>query len=96
MRLPLLSPSHLSPQQQKRSGDMRQGTESNFKGFQAISDGALIGPWKRASEVVMPLVKGVGCLLELDPWGASEVVTPSGRRVCMPGTWNPGSGRLRL
>ena len=54
MRLPLLSPSHLSPQQQKRSGDMRQGTESNFKGFQAISDGALIGPWKRASEVVMP------------------------------------------
>ena len=45
MRLPLLSPSHLSPQQQKRSGDMQQGTESNFKGFQAISDGALIGPW---------------------------------------------------
>jgi hypothetical protein len=76
MRLPLLSPSHLSPQQQKRSGDMRQGTESNFKGFQAISDGALIGPWKRASEVVMPRE-------------GRRVQTPSGRRVCMPGTWNP-------
>jgi 4-carboxymuconolactone decarboxylase len=46
MRLPLLSPSDLSPEQQNLSADMRQGIESNFKGFQAInSDGALIGPW---------------------------------------------------
>ena len=70
MRLPLLSPSHLSPQQQKRSGDMRQGTESNFKGFQAISDGALIGPWKWASEVVMPSREGrrVRLLGTWNPW----------------------------
>jgi alkylhydroperoxidase family enzyme len=46
MRLPLLSPSDLRPEQQKLSADMRQGIETNFKGFQAInSDGALIGPW---------------------------------------------------
>ena len=46
MRLPLLSPPDLSPEQQKLPDDMRQGIESNFKGFQAInSDGALIGPW---------------------------------------------------
>ena len=46
MRLPLLSPASLSPEQQKLSEDMRQGIESNFKGFQAInSEGALIGPW---------------------------------------------------
>src|SRR4051794_3941095 len=46
MRLPLVSPSDLSPEQQNLSADMRQGIESNFKGFQAINnDGALIGPW---------------------------------------------------
>ena len=46
MRLPLLSPSDLSPEQQKLSDDMRRGIENNFKGFQATnSDGALIGPW---------------------------------------------------
>src|SRR5215216_2131147 len=46
MRLPLLSPSDLSPEQQKLSDDMRRGIENSFKGFQAInSDGALIGPW---------------------------------------------------
>ena len=46
MRLPLLSPSNLSPEQQELSDDMRNGIESNFKGFQAINnDGALIGPW---------------------------------------------------
>src|SRR4051794_23627369 len=46
MRLPLLSPSNLSPEQQELYDDMRNGIESNFKGFQAINnDGALIGPW---------------------------------------------------
>ena len=46
MRLPLLSPSDLSPAQQELYDDMRSGIESNFKGFKAInSDGALIGPW---------------------------------------------------
>jgi 4-carboxymuconolactone decarboxylase len=46
MRLPLVSPSDLSPQQQPLYDDMRKGIETNFKGFSAISEaGALIGPW---------------------------------------------------
>jgi 4-carboxymuconolactone decarboxylase len=46
MHLPLLAPSDLSPEQQKLYEDMRQGIESNFKGFQAInSEAALMGPW---------------------------------------------------
>jgi hypothetical protein len=46
MRLPLLSRSNLSPEQQELYDDMRNGIESNFRGFTAISsDGALIGPW---------------------------------------------------
>ena len=59
MRLPLLSPASLSPEQQKLSEDMRQGIESNFKGFQAInSEGALIGhwnPWLRFSKFGGPI-----------------------------------------
>src|SRR6202045_4444358 len=46
MRLPLLSHSELSPEQQKLYEDMRAGIDSNFKGFTAIDkSGALIGPW---------------------------------------------------
>src|SRR5206468_10915305 len=46
MRLPLVSPSDLSPEQRPLHEDMRKGIETNFKGFTAInSDGALIGPW---------------------------------------------------
>src|SRR5215204_6375246 len=46
MRLPLVAPPNLSPEQRELYDDMRQGIESNFKGFEAInSDGALIGPW---------------------------------------------------
>ena len=46
MRLPLVSPSDLSPEQRPLYEDMRKGIETNFKGFTAInSDGALIGPW---------------------------------------------------
>src|SRR3954467_11779384 len=46
MRLPLVAPPNLSSEQRELYDDMRQGIESNFKGFEAInSDGALIGPW---------------------------------------------------
>jgi 4-carboxymuconolactone decarboxylase len=46
MRLPLLPPSELSPEQRPLYDDMRKGIETNFKGFTAISEtGALIGPW---------------------------------------------------
>jgi alkylhydroperoxidase family enzyme len=46
MRLKLLSPSALSPEQRPLYDDMRKGIETNFKGFTAIGDGGeLIGPW---------------------------------------------------
>jgi hypothetical protein len=46
MRIPLLDPTKLSPEQRALYDDMRQGIETNFKGFTAIDDnGALIGPW---------------------------------------------------
>ena len=46
MRLPLLSPDSLNPEQRTLYEDMHEGIETNFKGFKAIdSDGALIGPW---------------------------------------------------
>jgi alkylhydroperoxidase family enzyme len=46
MRLPLLSPSELSPEQRPVYDDMRKGIETNFKGFTAISSsGQLEGPW---------------------------------------------------
>jgi 4-carboxymuconolactone decarboxylase len=46
MRLPLMSPSTLSPEQKPLYDDMREGIETNFKGFTAIDDhGRLIGPW---------------------------------------------------
>jgi 4-carboxymuconolactone decarboxylase len=46
MRLPLLSPSTLSSEQQSLYRDMRRGIETNFKGFKAIDgQGQLIGPW---------------------------------------------------
>ena len=46
MRLPLVSPSDLNPEQRPLYEDMRKGIETNFKGFTAInSNGALIGPW---------------------------------------------------
>ena len=46
MRLPLLPPSDLSPEQQTLYNDMRKGIDTNFKGFTAIGEaGELIGPW---------------------------------------------------
>jgi 4-carboxymuconolactone decarboxylase len=46
MRLPLLSPASLNPEQRTLYEDMHEGIETNFNGFKAIdSDGALIGPW---------------------------------------------------
>ena len=46
MRLPLMSPSALNSEQHRLYDDMRQGIETNFKGFTAIdASGRLIGPW---------------------------------------------------
>jgi len=46
MRVPLIEPNQLKPEQRPIYEDMRVGIEKNFRGFQAVSDsGALIGPW---------------------------------------------------
>ena len=46
MRLPLLSPDELSPEQRSLYDDMREGIEKNFQGFKSIAaNGALMGPW---------------------------------------------------
>jgi len=46
MRLPLIPPSDLTPEQRALYDDMREGITKDFKGFIAIrEDGALLGPW---------------------------------------------------
>ena len=46
MRLDFISPDNLKPGQKPLYDDMKNGIETNFKGFKAIrEDGALIGPW---------------------------------------------------
>jgi 4-carboxymuconolactone decarboxylase len=46
MRLNLVPPSKVSPQQKPLYDDMRKGIEMNFKGFVAVAgDGTLEGPW---------------------------------------------------
>jgi alkylhydroperoxidase family enzyme len=46
MRLPLIEPADLSPEQRPLYDDMRAGIEKNFRGFSTIApDGALMGPW---------------------------------------------------
>lgn len=46
MRLPLIPPSELGPEQRPLYADMRAGIEKNFQGFKAIAaNGALLGPW---------------------------------------------------
>lgn len=46
MRLPLIPPDQLSPEQQPLYEDMKAGIASNFNAFRTVSeDGALMGPW---------------------------------------------------
>lgn len=46
MRLPLIHPGDLTPEQRPLYEDMRQGIAEKFKGFSAIGqDGPLLGPW---------------------------------------------------
>ena len=45
MRLPLIGPADLTPEQ-RPVYDMRAGIEKNFRGFKTIAEnGALLGPW---------------------------------------------------
>jgi alkylhydroperoxidase family enzyme len=46
MRLPLIAPSDLTPDQKPLYDDMRKGIASNFNAFKTVrDDGALMGPW---------------------------------------------------
>ncbi len=46
MRLPLIAPADLTPEQQPLYEDMKAGIGSSFGGFQSIAeDGSLMGPW---------------------------------------------------
>jgi 4-carboxymuconolactone decarboxylase len=46
MRLPLIAPTELTPEQKPLYDDMRRGIASNFNAFRTIrEDGALMGPW---------------------------------------------------
>ena len=46
MRLPLIAPNDLTPEQKPLYDDMKKGIESNFNAFIAVrDDGALMGPW---------------------------------------------------
>ena len=46
MRLPLITPADLTPEQKALYDDMRKGIVSNFNAFKAVrDDGALMGPW---------------------------------------------------
>ena len=46
MRLPLISPCDLTPEQRRLYDDMREGIAKSFKGFVAMrNDGTLLGPW---------------------------------------------------
>jgi len=46
MRLPLIAPADLTPEQKVLYDDMRKGISSKFNAFKAVrEDGALMGPW---------------------------------------------------
>jgi 4-carboxymuconolactone decarboxylase len=46
MRLPLIAPADLTPEQKPLYDDMRKGIASNFNAFKVErDDGALMGPW---------------------------------------------------
>ncbi|MEI9931050.1 MAG: hypothetical protein WDM89_11020 [Rhizomicrobium sp.] len=46
MRLPLIAPADLTPEQKPLYDDMRKGIAGNFNTFKTIrEDGALMGPW---------------------------------------------------
>ena len=46
MRLPLIAPADLTPQQKPLYDDMRKGIAGNFSDFKVLrEDGALMGPW---------------------------------------------------
>ena len=48
MRLPLIAPTDLTPEQKFLYDDMRKGIANNVNAFKVErEDGALVGPWNR-------------------------------------------------
>ena len=46
MRLPLIAPADLTPEQRPLYENMKAGIEKNFQGFKTIAEnGSLLGPW---------------------------------------------------
>ncbi len=46
MRLPIIAPANLTPEQKPLYDDMRAGIDKSFQGFVNVrNDGALLGPW---------------------------------------------------
>jgi len=79
MRLPLIPPSELSPEQRPLYDDMREGIGKSFHGFIAMGqDGALIGPWNpwlhepRIGKPIWDLVKALSAQSSL-PDSARQV-----------------------
>ena len=74
MRLPIMNPSELSPEQKPLYEDMRGGIQDHFKGFVNIrDDGALLGPWNpwlsypKFGKPVWDLVKAIASNPKLPP-----------------------------
>ncbi len=74
MRLPLISPAELTPEQKPLYEDTRQGIEANYKGFATIrDDGALMSPWNpwlhepRFGKPVWELTKALSVKPSLPP-----------------------------
>jgi 4-carboxymuconolactone decarboxylase len=69
MRMPVILPADLSPEQKPFYDDMRAGIAQNFKGFTAIGDdGALLGPFNpwlhepKFGKPIWELVKALAAL----------------------------------
>jgi 4-carboxymuconolactone decarboxylase len=46
MRLPLITPAELNPEQRPLYDNMRDGIKKYFPGFKSVTEnGALMGPW---------------------------------------------------
>src|ERR1700753_1691345 len=79
MRLPIVSPDKLSPEQKPLFDDMKQGIARNFQGFvNTRDDGALLGPWNpwlhepKMGKAVWELTKAMATNPSLPP-GVREI-----------------------
>jgi alkylhydroperoxidase family enzyme len=79
VRLPLLRPDELRPDQEPLHAAFRQRIEQRFTAFKAVrEDGALLGPWSvwihepQVGEAVRPLLDSIGGLKRL-PASVKEI-----------------------